>query len=525
MSKAVKNIVPWAIAGLLACASAGCYWAYYQEAADKKQLELQLAELTQKERHSMVVQRISTQMEEIAREQQIISDEQRKEAEEQSIVANKMRLQAEQEQHKALEAEHQARLSERKAVDASGLAEQQRQLAVERQHEAEYSRSVADTLSYLSMARSLGSLAVTQLNTGNEEIASILAYAAYTYTKRYHGDVYMPAIYEALALTSGNSKRWTIGRGSIMKTIEQQKDKSSFIAISTYGQITKNTMLNGQLQSKTILADSRYDFRDLLLGDDDKIFALSYNGHLLSGQPGQLVDYPLTGANNCFRLFRFNKEYLTVVSEQCVYLIDANTMKTVKTLPLNFKTHVAGEKRDMLCLFDEKGQMYTVNENLTKITQQALPFRQPIMSYTYQWATGKEAYGTCDGVIYLRDNKGTLSKLVGHRSRVSRVKFAGDLLYSTSYDGTVRFWNINSEKIEPMTILKSNQWVICFAVDDTKNFIWTGDQKGSVNQTMISVDLMAEKVHNNLKRDFTAEEWSYYIGNNVPYESFKAKRP
>jgi hypothetical protein len=34
------------------------------------------------------------------------------------------------------------------------------------------------------------------------------------------------------------------------------------------------------------------------------------------------------------------------------------------------------------------------------------------------------------------------------------------------------------------------------------------------------VELMADKVLANLKRNFTQEEWEYYIGNQIPFETF-----
>ena len=173
-----------------------------------------MAELSKKERQSFIVQRISTQMEEIAKEQQTISDQQRKEAIEQKNIANDMRQKAELEQHKAEEAEQAARQSERKAIEASAVAETQRELAVQRLREAQYSRSVADTLSFIALARSLGLRAFTLYNTGNTELATLLANASYVYTHRYQGDVYNSAIYEALALISKNSIQWSVGRGS-----------------------------------------------------------------------------------------------------------------------------------------------------------------------------------------------------------------------------------------------------------------------------------------------------------------------
>jgi hypothetical protein len=32
---------------------------------------------------------------------------------------------------------------------------------------------------------------------------------------------------------------------------------------------------------------------------------------------------------------------------------------------------------------------------------------------------------------------------------------------------------------------------------------------------------MVEKVKKKLKRNLTTEEWNYFIGKNIPYETFK----
>ena len=32
---------------------------------------------------------------------------------------------------------------------------------------------------------------------------------------------------------------------------------------------------------------------------------------------------------------------------------------------------------------------------------------------------------------------------------------------------------------------------------------------------------MAHLIHSNLKRDFTREEWNYYIGNHIPQQQLK----
>ena len=510
---------------ILAAGTLAGFGLYFAEKAKTDALEQQLAELSQKEKESVIVQHISTQMEEIAREQQILSDERRKEAEQQTIVANEMRLQAEQEQHKAQQAELAARQSERKAVEASDVAETQRQLAVQRQQEAEFSRSVADTLSYLSMARSLGTLAVTQQSTGNHDLAALLAYAAYTYTKRYHGNVYQPAIYEALAQTSSNSRVWNIGRGSIVKRVSLEDHPNEFVTASTYGEIIRHSIKQSQLQSETLLSNEKYDFRDIYIRPNGTIYAVSYTGSLVVIQPnGKVEDHLLPTAIHPFRIFIPSENSLIITAEKSIMLFDEKQQKVVKTLPLQFSTKVAGNKDDEVVLFDLTGKMYIVDKTLSTITPQPLPFLQPVMSYIYQSSTGRAAYGTVDGTIYYFDSKGKMQKLVGHRSRVSRLKFYNDQLLSTSYDGTARFWDVSSEKIDPITLLQSNQWIISSSFGNDRGYAWTGDANGNLTLTVIQPDLMAQNVKNGLKRDFTQEEWAYYIGSKVPYESFLSKQ-
>jgi hypothetical protein len=74
--------------------------------------------------------------------------------------------------------------------------------------------------------------------------------------------------------------------------------------------------------------------------------------------------------------------------------------------------------------------------------------------------------------------------------------------------------------MEPITLYTSNNWIIYFNYDRSKNYLWLGDQKGSLSQVLISVSMMAERIKHKLNRNFTQDEWNYYIGKNIPYETF-----
>jgi hypothetical protein len=78
----------------------------------------------------------------------------------------------------------------------------------------------------------------------------------------------------------------------------------------------------------------------------------------------------------------------------------------------------------------------------------------------------------------------------------------------------------STEKVEPIPLFNANAWIMYFTQDASKQHIWTGDQKGTLTETTISIPSMANKLKDELKRDMTKEEWNYYIGQTVPYESF-----
>jgi hypothetical protein len=47
-----------------------------------------------------------------------------------------------------------------------------------------------------------------------------------------------------------------------------------------------------------------------------------------------------------------------------------------------------------------------------------------------------------------------------------------------------------------------------------------GDIKGNLTAVNISIPLMVDAIKKKLKRNMTQEEWNYFIGQNVPYETF-----
>jgi WD40 repeat protein len=515
-----KALIPTIVTCALSALCIGLFALYIHEVNKTDQYEKQLNELSQKEKRSAVVRSVSAQMEQIAYQQKEISDEQRMEAEQQTMLANEMRLRSEKERQNALVAEKNALAARQSALEASHIAQQQRIAAEQQRAKADYARRVADTLGYLSLARSLGSQAATQYNTQYKDLASLLAYASYTFNNRYKGDMYQPAVYRAMAMVSHSSHTWSESKQSISRIVWVPNSPNTLVTTSTYGDIKLFEERGQKMECKTLFSNSSFDFRDIHIDDKGVMYAISRTGHMVVIQGGQTNIIPLHGMAHPMRIFEWSDDQLLIVARENMVVISTKTLTPTKTISQSFKTTCVGVKGNSFILFDDKNTAHLLRRNDTAMKSVAVPINHVVTSYAYSSTYETDAYGTKEGNVYLIDKWGNKRRLIGHRSTISNITFDGFRLFTTSYDGTVNFWDINDVKPAAMTVHTSMGWITSFAMDKSKNYIWTGNQHGKLTRTLISVPLMAQKIHSSLKRNMTQQEWSYYIGNNIPYEAF-----
>ena len=512
-----KSGIIGAVAALCAITALGAALAYthsrYEEERQSvSELKSQLVELTKQEKRSAVMQSVNAQMEQIALQERRISDEQREAAEEQTKVAEQMRHQAEEERVNALEAE-------RRALDASEVAKSQRAIAEQQRTEAEYSKRVADTLSYTTLARQLANVAIKQQDTGNFELADLLAYASYYYTQRYGGDIYTPAIYQALVMTSQSKHQWNRHKGAVEDIVFLEGGEYRFLTCSSYGEVLRHREKGYQLMTDTIFINNKFDFRDIYtIEKSDVFFAVSRTGHLLVSRGGHVSILPVNGIGHLIRIEPVGKS-LVVIGEQGLALLDAKTQQITHTTTLPYRVIAVSKQDGLPVLFNDKRQMLHV-KGIDDIVPQELPFGGQVTAYASSKSRHIRCYGMMDGSIYYVNAQGKTHKLVGHRSQVSKIKINGSRIFSSSFDGTLNLWNTDQAKIEPMTIIRTNGWLINFNFDPLKYNIWCGDHKGNLTQAFISVPMMIMRLKNKLTRNMTRDEWNYYVGRNVPYEKF-----
>lgn len=517
-----KDIIIYSVGVLLAGTTAFSYLKWQSEHQKVEDLQEQVEKLRQQEMRSAIVRSVSAQMEEIANEQREISDDKREEAIRQTRVANEMRLRSELERQNALEAERNAVLSEKKAIEASNVAESQRVMAEHQRLLAELSKRKADTLSYIALGRSLGSISSIQAQAGNEEVANLLSYASYLYTSRYHGDIYYPAVFQSLMESSKSMVSWTEHTGAVTNLEYIPGENNRLVSVSDYGEVILSERQGSRLLTKVLFKNSQFDFRDLIINKTTgRIYALSRSGHLVVIQEDlktvKIIE--LGKIANPIRLHDISETNLLIIGEDGLGLFDTKRNIIRGTRQLNFHVTKGSRKSNLPLLFDDQGRMHLVT-GLDNIDTEKVPVAGKVTAYCESKNTGMEAYGMNDGTIWLIYKGGKKQKLVGHRSRISKMKLNGRRLYSSSYDGTVNLWITDKEKVEPMPLTETKNWIMHFNFDSTKNTFWMGDAKGGLTAVNISVPLMVESVKSKLKRNLTTEEWNYFIGQGIPYEKF-----
>lgn len=515
---------------------------YVRVSGERHDLQRQVRRLTTQEDNSSVVKRISEQMEEIAYQQKDIAEKQREEAVVQSDLAIRMRHQAEMERGLALQAE-------KEALESYQVAQEQRALAIDKQQQAEYASRVADTLSYIALGRSLSSLSSNQYQAGKRDLAALLAYSSWNFTSRYRGDVYLPSIFNALSESSHHATEWAVHKGGITRIIASN-DPSGMISVSRYGEIIRWTYKNGMMNHLMVFFDRNCNFSDVYLDESDNIVAISRDGQLIVVHPnGEASNMRLTGEafhrilptsgqrllvfdkNSISTLALFNK--LSAVQQQQRFLELRESVKkkkkkdkkiniapyyVEKVRSLGFNIAGCGMRHDKIFLYGTQGEASMLQgEEITTLS----PWTNGIVtSYAYSDHFGLTALGCEDGMIHIFNRNGQkVRTLVGHRSRVSQLDFKESYLFSSSYDNTLNLWNLKNSGQDALTVRVLPSWIYCFLNND-QEALWVGDESGTLTRVVISPDKMAEMIHAKLEREFTHDEWTYYMGSNTPYQQF-----
>ena len=492
---------------------------YYMHRGDGErisELETELRALREREKQSEIVRGVSEQMEEIAYGQQTLSEERSREAIRQSEIAQAATLRSKAERRIALQAQAEAEIS-------AGEAKASYQVAEQRRLEAEHAKLVADTLNCISLGRTLGSQSYAIYRSGDTELGNMLAYASYLYTNDYGGDLYTPAVFQALTQSAGGRRSWSVHDSKITR-MDIQPKSGHLLTVSDNGEFFIHKLQDGQLTAQQQIRDGNYCFRDVYAANNGQAYAISYTGHLMIVGRNQTKVIDVEHVDRPFGLQPMNDgRQLLIIGENSVALFDLATDKVIATRRLDFRVTSIGRRDYKPLLFDNRGRMHLVN-SLDDISNEKVPVQGQVTAFASSKHDHLTAYGMADGTIWLTAGNGKTYKLVEHLSRVTEMEFNGHRLYSSSYDGRLLFWSIDyNSQMKAVTLFQSDSWLMDIIFSGDKDYIWTGEKNGTVSQYLVSLPKIAQRLRQNVKRNFTQEEWNYYVGKGIPYRELRIK--
>lgn len=508
---------------------------YLKETEHTQLLERQLAEYEKKVKRAEIEQSVNKQMEEIADGQNLIARDKAKMAEENAEEAQR---QAEIAQENANEAKKQAEIAQENAEEAkrqTKIANDNAENASRQEAIARREKSKADTLRYIALGRSLGSQSL-QMRSNDVETADLLAYASYYFTNEYKQDeatLYNSAVFNALTEGSHTKQKWVRHKGMVTAiSFDRERKDWRFFTTSSYGEIKCHTfdpVQNKLTRTEDVFANSNYDFRDAIYSQGT-IYALSFTGHLVvkkdEWSAPRIVE--LAGMERPTAFCEMDGDNMFIIGAKSIGVFSKSTLTLTGTR--SFECNIVCLGKDLASrplFFDDCGNMHSVR-SLDEIDTKPVPkgINGQVTAYANSKGRKLEAYGTKNGIVYVVNNN-DITAITSHESKVTKLRLVTEKIYSSSYDGKLNLVIYNkgkNEKMEPLTLLNTQEWMLCFDLDANKDRVWTCGQNGSITKSLIRIDLMVDKMRTEvLNRNFTHAEWNYYIGRNEPYQAFIGK--
>lgn len=506
-----------------------------------EELNEQIKQLKAEEQEARVTKRISEQMGEIASDQQKISDRQRKRAEYEARLADIARNTAEFERSKAQKAERAAKASAAHADSMSVIAENQRQIAIDNMEKAQQAKAQSDTLFYKSLSSSLAQSSIA-LHESEPDLSRLLAYASWHYATNYSDKFEDANVYLALLKAPSVSTNDFLGvtKGDIRSMgVVTVEGKRYAIGASDYGELIYIDSLNQPF----FLHPSVHFYRDLTLASGHNYAALSADGEV------SLIDYyteitqhrivsrETTLPNGTWRhiVASPDKTMLVALSDNMVVWLSSTDLHIIATATTTSKCTVLGYAENTLHIFGEDnnhlisttpgeliigGDLSDDSSNHT--TQKTAEDKHYVTAYCYDEQHKYIILGYSCGDIEYRTVDGKLIRILeGHIGRITHLETDGDLLISTSLDYQARFWFVhNISSIIIASVQTFTEWPQTFTLDRERKTMWIGIADGEIQHLNYSAAKNAAITHQLLRREFTTEEWEYYIGPTIPYRTF-----
>jgi len=480
---------------------------------------------------------------EMAEENEADAIHQKNQAERAKEDAEAERLRAEEQAQRAIvaekDAEQQAAIAREQAALAQTRAEQaetaradaerQTRLAQEQTDLAQKARADADRLRYQAIALSM---AIKAKQIEDPQLKGLVASQAFTFfddysDKKFNGDIYV-GIYEALKSLTTDSLNQFFGHQDGVRSVVYSPMGDKFYSAGADGYILKwfvddqsrspDTLLSGNNVNRVVGVSP--DEQWLAMGgEDEQIYILDLKGN--SADP-----IPIPGHEGAVFDLIFlpdGQGFISVGADGQLRKSTVDNSELIDTFDSRIKALAISDDGNFLAGGTESGDvlLWDMKNNMEKSTLYRKDDRVPIQAITFSHEGQYLIFGDEMGNIIMWDmeKKEEYQKLIGHKARITDIDISNDdeLLAASSFDGSVRVWDINDIFELPKVLDDHEDWVWSVAFSPDSKTLISGSKDSKIRIWPIEPDEWAKKIGEKLNGNMSDKEWKQYVGEGIEY--------
>ncbi|MFA6261691.1 MAG: hypothetical protein WC760_09495 [Bacteroidia bacterium] len=493
------------------------------------------------EQLALVEKTNAQEQEKIARKQKQIAEESAQKAEVEKQNAEKQKQLALQKEQEANEQKQNALRASINANQARNLAETEKQKAIQQRFTADSLRKVAITsekkasrLRILSIAQTLAvKSASVQKGTFDENIKSLLAIQAYAFNKSNGGNPFNPDVYNALYLAHKevveedqykNNVHTDMVRSVAFSPNEKEVANCGSDGLLLICNVNNLQKVSGIFPKQPAILENLcyHASGNKIACTGDRTEILIFNVLQSTQQPDRITKIhsdKITG------LAWKGDQLITIGADQTLKITSPVTKQVLDSIRLlttpSCLTLSANQQKAYIGFDDGSLVSVTLDEKMRQLELHKLNGK--IASLAISSDGNFLAAGMNDGKILLinLNQAASVPKFLNqHKSTVTGLSFdkTGHKLLSSGLDGFVYLWNITNSDPEPIAYKEHDSWVWSVAFHPSGKLFCSAGKDKQVIKYMADDALLVSSLQTKLKRNFTPEEWLYFVGKDIPYE-------
>lgn len=460
------------------------------------------------------------------------------EAERQRILADSNATLAIYRQLQADSSAVVANQQRRIALINEAMANAQADTAEQRRLEADAQRKLAEEASQEAYRRRLlsiaQSMAVKSLQVDNDtNLRALLSYQAYIFNQEYggrehHADVYA-GLYGAVDFLKGPSWNVFKGHDDAVRSIVFAPGTNTFFTTGSDGKILKWQLEDRQ---NSVIIENNMVNRVLEVSNDGKWLACGTDGlgiQVFNISSSASQPRVLNGTDNRIRTLDFlpdNNRMVSAGTSNEIFLWNLTSGNSQQFATVTSPIQILSVSADGKWLAGGTREGQIIVWDMNNPSDQYLLFEEKgnqVLALSYSPDGKWLASGDLRGNVKIWDiqKKTLVDNLRGHRARITDLKFSpeGDILASASNDGSVRLWETADLNNQPIVLSGNSGFVFSLAFSPDGSNILTGSTEA--NRLVASptrTRYLAEEICSSLERNMTDEEWSTFVGADIPYK-------